>query len=358
MLSEVDNAPSLTPGHFDDWAKRNDYWLARPLKRSHRPKGVRPAEPLILCGHGVALTVDRDALFIRNGLTHYPQARETHRFFKGDPDLPSRIIMLDGSGSLSFAVLSWLSEQRVALFKLDYRGGLVSILAGRGRAFDSERVQWQIETRADPARRMAFCCDLIGDKLRASVATLRSRIPDTAARATAIETAERLMERLASHPPDTVAALMMVEARAASAYFRAWRGLPIRWKGLTRHPIPETWRETTARRSYGPGGGSPNRNATHPVNAMLNYAYAVLHSAVQIETIADGYDPTLGLMHESREDRAALVLDLMERRRPVADAAVLKLLNDNVFSGADFVRTAEGVCRVAPQLAKVLCKYA
>jgi CRISPR-associated protein Cas1 len=63
-------------------------------------------------------------------------------------------------------------------------------------------------------------------------------------------------------------------------------------------------------------------------------------------------------MHESREDRAALVLDIMERRRPVADAAVLKLLNDNVFSGADFVRTAEGVCRVAPQLAKVLCKYA
>jgi hypothetical protein len=49
------------------------------------------------------------ALTIRNGFTHYPQKQETDRFFKGELTIPPRIIMLDGSGSISFDVLSWLS---------------------------------------------------------------------------------------------------------------------------------------------------------------------------------------------------------------------------------------------------------
>jgi CRISPR associated protein Cas1 len=37
-----------------------------------------------------------------------------------------------------------------------------------------------------------------------------------------------------------------------------------------------------------------NRNASHPVNAILNYAYAVLQSQIQIGAVAKGYDPTVG----------------------------------------------------------------
>ena len=36
------------------------------------------------------------------------------RFFRGDLSLPSRIILLDGSGTISFDVLSWLAEQERA----------------------------------------------------------------------------------------------------------------------------------------------------------------------------------------------------------------------------------------------------
>ena len=34
---------------------------------------------------------------------------------------------------------------------------------------------------------------------------------------------------------------------------------------------------------------------------MLNYAYAILESQVRIQSVAEGYDPTLGIMHECRE---------------------------------------------------------
>lgn len=66
----------------------------------------------------MCLRVDHGALVVRNGFTHYPQRAEEHRFFRGDRQLSSRIIVVDGSGILSFDVLSWLSEQNVPLIRL------------------------------------------------------------------------------------------------------------------------------------------------------------------------------------------------------------------------------------------------
>jgi CRISP-associated protein Cas1 len=40
-----------------------------------------------------------------------------------------------------------------------------------------------------------------------------------------------------------------------------------------------------------------NRHASHPVNAILNYAYAVLEIQVRIATVSYGLDPTIGYLH-------------------------------------------------------------
>ena len=85
--------------------------------KDKRVRRQRSRDPLILAGHGVSLRIEAGTLLIRNGFTHYPQKQETYRYFKGDADLPPRIIMLDGSGSLTFDVLAWLNEQRVPLIK-------------------------------------------------------------------------------------------------------------------------------------------------------------------------------------------------------------------------------------------------
>jgi CRISPR-associated protein Cas1 len=49
----------------------------------------------------------------------------------------------------------------------------------------------------------------------------------------------------------------------------------------------------------------------HPVNAMLNYAYAVLESQVRIAAVSQGLDPTIAYLHTTRPGRVALVYDLM-----------------------------------------------
>lgn len=89
--------------------------------------------------------------------------------------------------------------------------------------------------------------------------------------------------------------------------------IPIKWRGTSWRPIPEAWKAIEQRTS--PFQLARNRNASHPVNAILNYAYGVLQSEIQINAIAEGYDPTIGIMYERRDGSWAFIFDLMEPQR-------------------------------------------
>jgi CRISPR-associated endonuclease Cas1 len=295
-------------------------------------------------------------LLVRDGFTHWPQERTEHRFFKGAADLPSRIVMLDGSGSLSFDVMNWLSEQRIPLIRLDYRGEVVSVIGGSGFAPDPEKVQWQIETRRDPVRRLAFCCDLISAKLENSLTTLREVIPDSSARMVAISRAETGLARIRSCGIRDIDELRMLEASAAAAYFNAWRGIPLKWEMRWKYPVPDAWLTVGSRNTSGRGRYVSNRNAKHPVNAILNYAYGMLYSQVHIEAIADGFDPRRGIMHHDRDDADAFawVFDLIEPRRSEVDRAVLTFVSNHRLCGSDFQLRPDGLCRLVPQLARCI----
>ena len=181
------------------------------------------------------------------------------------------------------------------------------------------------------------------------------RLPHSQERVKGLSRAEMAIDRLERRAVGSVTDVLMVEAGAAAGYFTAWRGLPLLWARRSQKFVPPAWMAAEGRRSMRDSANLTNRHATHPVNAMLNYGYAVLHSQVQLEAVTEGYDPRLGIMHESRSDSAALVLDLMELRRPMVDAAVLKFIAAERFAAADFVVRTDGVCRLAPQLARRLC---
>lgn len=299
--------------------------------------------------------MEKGTLLIRDGFTHWPQERVEHRLFKGSRDLPPRIVMLDGSGSLSFEVMTWLSEQNIPLVRLDYQGKVTSVIGGSGFAVDPEKLQWQFDTRNDPVRRLEFCCDLIRSKLECSLRTLREAVPDSSARMVAISRAEAAISRIVSGSVRSVEELRMVEATCAASYFASWQCLPLVWRSKWKHPIPDEWLTVPARNSVGRVGRSlSNRNAKHPMNAMLNYAYGMLYGQVHIEAVAQGYDPRRGIMHHDRNDGDAFawVFDMVEPRRAEVDAKVLRFALKTPLSGADFVLRADGVCRVVPQLAR------
>ena len=148
--------------------------------------------------------------------------------------------------------------------------------------------------------------------------------------------------------------IFSIEAQCASAYFAAWKGFELNWIKTKRYPIPDTWLNYTGRSSVATGVKGENRNASHPINAMLNYAYGVKLVQMQIDAVAEGYDPTLGVMHDRKRGDERFVLDLIEPERPKVDAIVLKMVKEHSFSGADFVIRTNGNCRLSPQLARHL----
>ena len=91
---------------------------------------------------------------------------------------------------------------------------------------------------------------------------------------------------------------------------------------------------------------------------MLNYVYGMLAARKQIEAIADGYDPMLGIVHDRRKAvrgiTPAYALDIMEPDRPVMDRIVLGLVREQNFSAADFTVTSKGTCRIGAELARWL----
>jgi CRISPR/Cas system-associated endonuclease Cas1 len=81
---------------------------------------------------------------------------------------------------------------------------------------------------------------------------------------------------------------------------------------------------------------------------------AVLESQVRLAVLSAGLDPTIGYMHSKHGARSAFVLDLMEPLRPTVDRVVLGFVQDHLLSPADFILRDDGVCRLAPQLARTV----
>ncbi|PWE17810.1 CRISPR-associated endonuclease Cas1 [Marinicauda salina] len=352
MIAQTYDAQDATS---DDWASRCRYWL-RVHEESipRRKRRERQAHPLILTGQGLSIRVQRGALTIRDGNTHYPAEIREHRFFKGALDRPPRIVVVDGSGEITLDAIDWLAEQDIPLIRLRWDGRAISVVGEPAYAADPDKAAWQTAARTNEAERVAFGMPLIRDKIEATLENLADHMPPSEARNRAARTAEAALKALDDAPPRTVFDLIGIEGKAAKAYFRAWAETPIRWKGLKQHPVPEDWLTYASRSALRAKKVPSNRRATHPVNAMLNYAYGILEARTRLQVIAEGYDPTRGIVHGDKTDpdRETLVFDLMEPGRPLAERRVLTLLREHIFHPADFVVTEKGTCRVAAEITR------
>lgn len=347
-LSDDQEEPS------SEWHDRAVHWSDR---KPIRTRGIGPAKaerrPLILSGHGMGLRINHGALEAQNGFTHYPQKREINRIFPGDRDAPSRIVMLGGSGAITLNVLSWLAEQNIPLVQLDYRGHVVAAIGHSGIGHDAALVRLQIGASEAPGMCRELGAWLIGKKLLATSEAMLACLPDSDLRKKADACITQGLGKLARPWELSKETLLGIEGKCAVLYFDAWRMVPITWKGTARKPIPESWLSIGFRRG---AANQSNRFARHPVQAMLNYGYAVIESLIRIETAKVGLDMTVGFLHQSRYERPALIMDLIEPIRASVDRVVLELIRTNSFSPEDFTIGPEGVVRLHPQLGRALVK--
>ncbi|MAI90564.1 CRISPR-associated endonuclease Cas1 [Ponticaulis sp.] len=336
----------------DIWVERQKHWESK--SRESEPKRLkrsRRKHPLILSGHNIALRIHRGALLIKDGFTHYPQKQTELKFYPGDLELPPRIILLDGTGSFSLSVIDWLREQNILLVRVNWNGSSAVTVFGDGTPTDPMKVKWQIEQSLDETARLKFATDIITKKLKAARQTLKARLSSSEHFHTADEALKAGLDSLKSNPPKTIGDVFAIEGPCAYQYFRAWQGVTLQWKGVKQYPIPPAWEKFDQRSSVLTGRKAKNWKATNPVNAMLNYGYAVLESELRIQALIEGYDPRFGILHQTNNFSGdAYIFDLMEPLRPKVDAAILQFIASNTFHAKDFVLRKDGVCRLGSAL--------
>ncbi|TGP49174.1 CRISPR-associated endonuclease Cas1 [bacterium M00.F.Ca.ET.230.01.1.1] len=336
-----------------DWQIRSDEWLQKYQKMApFRSAKSRADWPLILTGHGVSLRVERDTLLIKNGFTHYPQQQEVLRFFPGALTLPSRIIFLECSGSISFEVLAWLQKQKVELLHLNWQGDVVATTTSAGYSGQPEKMEWQWTLRNNSSARQAFCRSLIHRKIQNSLSNLEFMNFESWDWGNACAFLKNALWTLDKRPPQTIEELLGLEGNCAAMYFRAWRSVTLAWRISSRRFIPANWGGYDQRSSMATTRG--NAKATHPINAILNYAYRVKESDLLVRCLAEGFDPRIGILHEIKEGRNSFLCDLIELERAGVDLKVFEFVRTTAFEVSDFVVGPDGVVRLNPQMARYI----
>lgn len=180
------------------------------------------------------------------------------------------------------------------------------------------------EGRLDIARKF------IAGKIAGQATFLRRNLPeDSDGRAVArLRALQREAEKCTS-----TSSLFGVEGEAAGTYFASFPSL---LRGSGAEFFTAGWE------------GRHGRGATDPLNAALNYSYALLTAEVIKALVACGLDPHAGFLHSSGRNKPALALDLMEEfRAPVADSSVVTCVNRGMLTQKSF-SSVTGVPRLTP----------
>ncbi len=93
--------------------------------------------------------------------------------------------------------------------------------------------------------------------------------------------------------------------------------------------------------------GRSRQPATDSFNAMLNYAYGVLYSQVEIALILAGVDPFIGFLHTDNYNKRSLVFDMIEPFRIIAERSTVLFFTGRRVK-KEFFREVPGGIELAP----------
>jgi len=298
---------------------------------------------LTLFGYGIHIGVDRGHLLVEDGIA---SDRSQARFPKVGHGL-RRLVVIGSDGMVSLAALRWLADQDASFVMLERDG---SVLATTGPVRSSDARLRRAQALAIHNRTgLKIVRELLSQKLSGQAYVARERLRH----ASVADSIARFRCRLAD--AETYESIRNLEAQAGAAYWSAWRDLPITYPRSDMTRVPEHWRVFGSRKSVLSGS---QRLATNPVNAILNYFYAVLESEARLAAAAMGLDPGLGMLHVDTPNRDSLACDLMEPVRPKIDSYVLDWFTRQPLKREWFFEQRNGTCRLIGSFAVRLSETA
>ena len=305
---------------------------ATPLTRSQRR-----GEVCVVEGYDVRVSVRHGRLVVVDGIADERRERVYSRATAGI----SRLVIL-GHGMLTTEAIHWCADVGVALIHIDRDGRVLATSAGGSG--DSRLRRAQALARSTEVS-LEIARGILRRKLDGQQQVLTQLGP------TRYEFEAFAEARADLESADTIERLVWAERDAALAYWSAWADIETRFRASDAARVPANWLRFEQRTS--PLTAAP-RLAANPLNATLNYLYALLVAETRIACLIVGLDPGLGLVHADYRARDSFVLDLMEAGRPAVDKYVLDLARERVFNTRDFGETRRGACRLASPLAREL----
>ncbi len=299
----------------------------------------------VLDGYGIRLAVERGHLVLTDGIG---ANRRTRRYPRIDRAL-RRILVLGATGALTLEGLRWCSDHNIAVTQIDADNRIVSLVAAPG--LDDARLRRAQALAATSDSGLGIAREVLALKIGKQAAVLSQELQAPHLAATVSAYADQLSDAR------TVAECVDAESHAANAYFGGWAGsgVIVHFAERDRDRVPDHWHTFTSRASIADRGRSP-RLAVTPINALLNYLYALAEVECRIAIITLGLDAGIGVWHVDVKARDSLGLDLLEVVRPDIDRYVLRLIAERYFRAEEFHETRTGHCRLMPSLAHELAQ--
>lgn len=289
--------------------------------------------PLLISGFGTCL-------YTRKGLVVDDRSRRVAVEYPPH-QLPFDWVIVDNyTGFVSWSALRFLMAHSIPIVHMAWNGNLYGVTSPPGPI--QARVKLgQYRTYCDAPRRVVYASSFLRAKLDASARHLAAlaRMYSVDASAFKAEVA-RFPE---SRWTDTNR-LLEFEAKCANIYWREYRN-------AIRAVWPDSGFISRGNTSY-----SWTRNAADPINALLNYGYAVLEARCRVAAVRAGFDPTIGYLHSIAPSKHPLVYDFQELGRALVDSVVLEMVRGepSVRRKGAFDRTADWGLRLAPETAQKL----
>jgi CRISPR-associated endonuclease Cas1 len=339
---------------FAQYARRHvmdaGAWSLKRGKEELTPwqDGARASPRVLVLGAYAALRVRGGALEIEHG------PRDDRKTIRIDIDAEPkpRAILFDSHGEfMTGEAIRWCARYSINLALPGGPGRLITMVE---TALETKTNTMTRMRDIDPAIIRAQCAadpvKMAREIVRAKIeAGLKFTVKEADARRCATEEWQTKLDATR-----TVFEIMIVESRAAAAYWRCFKDAGLRERKDGN--LPRSWMRF-AQRGKGNAFFGP-KHAAHPINAMLNYCYIVEAGRLAKALAAQGLALPIGYLHSDKKGRNSLVWDAIEPLRAAIDAKVFEFVAEHEFARSDFPQSGYNVHRLSRDVTQMLLHQA
>ncbi len=288
----------------------------------------------LLSGYGLSVRLKDNRIVLTDGYNPFTETQQKEEWLI--TQLPYEKLVISGNGYLSTEAIKLLNQNYKNVVLTDTFGHPVSLMNGCMESMTATRYRMgQYDTFRDPNKCAHLTRQTIIAKLESQI-----RFLESLDRTDSAETISNLKENLAQITND---AAPKIEAASAISYFRYYSTLfDPRFKFSSRNQSSRT---------------ITKRKASDPINALLNYGYAVLAGEISKFVNGIGLDPYFGFMHKQNAGFTSLIYDIIEPFRWLVESAVYHIAttknNRNKLHFKDYAWTKEGQVVLSNEIKRI-----